>query len=393
MELKVQQADIIAPLSRAADLVGGKSGAAFLRTFWFQKTGDSVVLFATDASIEFRADIPATATGGDFIIGLNGRKFYDLARRMSGELVITRGMEPDEEDNGGTLIISGSGGSFELPGTTANWFQDFKPWPESVPTIIWSGEYFLEIIDRVAWCCGDAVEDDFKANLCLRPAVNGRVEACALDGFNVASLRFINDDVRNILPKGGICIHRMQIATLKKWIPSDTIELAVTERRLFIRNADHGEAYSTPLTITDYPEIDSMLERFASKRYGTVAVQRGAMAHALDTIGLFLTRENRAALLAPGADGITLTTKDRKNKQAVRAECSGDAVEFPANAPTMSAALQHFNSEAVTLGLCYGNGKAFAMEITGDDDRDFRMVIMGLIVEEQVTYTEEEVEE
>ena len=397
MELKIQQADLIAPLSKAADLIGGKAGAAFLRTFWFQVKAGCVTLLATDASIEFRAEIPAQAEGGDFIIGLNGRTFYDLVKRLNGELTITRGKEPepDSDDNkGGTLIVNGSGGRFELPGTTSDWFQDFKAWPEDSPAIVWSGDFLLEIFDRVAWCCaGDNVED-FKVNLCLRPSANSRVEACALDGYNVASLRFVNDDVFDMLPGDGICLHRAQIATLKRWIPADTIELAVTGKRLFIRNADKSETYNTPLSMTQYPGTDSMFARFSGAHYATLSAKRSAMIHALDTVGLFLTRENRTGLLTAQGDRIAISLLTGKSTQTVPAEYNGDERTFPANVPGLASALQHFHSDTIDVDMCESAEKEVpsALVLTGKDDRDYRMVVMGMQVEEETYYTDEEVE-
>lgn len=385
MELKVAQSDLIAPLTKAADLLSGRTGAAFLRTFWLQVKDGKLSVLATDGHIEFRGEVPGHFDG-DFLIGLNGRNFYDLAKRLTGTLTLTPGKQPEDEDAGGTVIIKGSGGRFELPGSKTSWFQAYHDFPADSPAILWSGDFLREIIERTTFCCERLSAGTYTECMCMRPGRNNYVEAVGTDMRILASFRFRNDDVYEMLPENGILIHYKHLVTLSRWLPADTIEVALNDKRLHIRTGEGAENYSAPLSSYGYANTDVLFQKAAKEEAGVMKVDKTALKGALETVHMFTSKELLSVNMHFSPDSLALVTKGRgTGSQNVPVEYDGTLASSHYHCAGLLDVLGHFNSESLTFKL---TPTPLAL-ISGADDPDYQVATVGMQIEEQTEYGEE----
>ena len=89
----VKKENIIEGLQKAAGIIPNRSGAAFLRSVWLEAKGDVLTIMATDANIEFTGTYPAEVKE-EGLVGVNGRNFVDLIRRLPAGDLRNRGDGP-----------------------------------------------------------------------------------------------------------------------------------------------------------------------------------------------------------------------------------------------------------------------------------------------------------
>ena len=237
MYLKVFRDDIIDGLQKSSNIIPAKTGAAYLRTIWLKAEGESVSIMSTDSNLEFCGTYVAQVqTPG--LAGVQGRSFYDLVRKLpAGEIVIRM------DDASKNLLIEQGKRKYKLPINDPDWFQKFSDYPEG-ESVFWSGDFLQDLIDRVVYCISD--EDTMEAIACMNVVPKVRadgsksVETCGLNGHQFAMMGFINDDVHAMLPESGVLIQKKYLNELKKWLSTDEIELAISEKRLFLRTRRQG---------------------------------------------------------------------------------------------------------------------------------------------------------
>ena len=179
-----------------------------------QGRGEVLTIMATDANIEFTGTYPADVKEPG-LVGVNGRNFVDLVRRLpAGELRIRL------DDATGTVILEQGRRTYKLPANDPTWFQSLAPF-SSEGAVVWSGDFFQEIIDRVFFCVSDDESSDAIACLYFKPVGEGHIEVCGLNGHQFALTRFTHDDLSARLPEDGVLIQRKYVGELRKWLGGD----------------------------------------------------------------------------------------------------------------------------------------------------------------------------
>lgn len=230
MLFTVKKENIIEGLQKAAGIIPTRAGAAYLRSLWIKAEGEVLTIMATDANIEFTGTYPADVKEPG-LVGVNGRNFVDLVRRLpAGELRIRL------DDATGTVILEQGRRTYKLPANDPTWFQSLAPF-SSEGAVVWSGDFFQEIIDRVFFCVSDDESSDAIACLYFKPVGEGHIEVCGLNGHQFALTRFTHDDLSARLPEDGVLIQRKYVGELRKWLGGDEIEVNLTDKRLFVRSA------------------------------------------------------------------------------------------------------------------------------------------------------------
>ena len=242
MLFTVKKENIIEGLQKAAGIIPTRAGAAYLRSLWIKAEGEVLTIMATDANIEFTGTYPADVKEPG-LVGVNGRNFVDLVRRLpAGELRIRL------DDATGTVILEQGRRTYKLPANDPTWFQSLAPF-SSEGAVVWSGDFFQEIIDRVFFCVSDDESSDAIACLYFKPVGEGHIEVCGLNGHQFALTRFTHDDLSARLPEDGVLIQRKYVGELRKWLGGDEIEVNLTDKRLFVRSGDGHETLSLPRRI------------------------------------------------------------------------------------------------------------------------------------------------
>lgn len=374
---------IIDGLQKAAGIIPNKAGAAYLRSLWMKAEDGRLTLLATDANIEFTGSYEAVVEKPG-LTGVNGRHFVDLVRRLpSGDL----NMRLDEGT--GSLVLEQGRRTYKLPSNDPTWFQDLAPFPDE-GSVVWSGDFFQEVLDRVFFCVSDDDSSDAIACLCMKPVGEGGVDVCGLNGHQFARTRFINDALAGRLPEDGMLIQKKYVSELRKWLKGDEIDFNVTDKRLFLRTGDGRETFSLPRAAFVYPDYNVFLGRLNGDDVSRLTLNRKECLDALDRIAVFNTDSDRCAYFDLSASEVMLSAQGQDTGSAnesleVAYDGSIGRIAFPTK--NLMEIFGHFRSEELTLTLTGPEGPC---GITGEDDPDYLVLIMPMKIAEQTYYTEEE---
>jgi DNA polymerase-3 subunit beta len=388
MFVKVNRDEIIEGLQKSAGIIPAKTGAAFLRSIWIEAEASSLKIMSTDSSLEFCGEYPARIdTPGR--AGVQGRAFCDLVRKLpAGELTIKTDAE------GKNVLIEQGSRKYKLPANEPEWFQPFAPFPDANggETVFWSGDFLHEVIEKIAFCISE--EDSMEAIACLylkpeQDAAGKRVEVCGLNGHQFAMFTFVNDDIFNLLPREGALIQRKYLAELKKWLGADEIELAMGEKRLFLRTGDKRETFSLPLSFYQYPNYQGFLSKLKDPGASRLTVNRAELIDTLERILIFNTESNRCTyfLFSPGEVVLYSQGQDVGTAQEpLAATYQGDLQRIALPTRNLMEILSHYASAEVTLTL---TGSEAPCGISGDKDQNYSVIIMPMMIQEETYYAEE----
>lgn len=384
MHLKVNKEDVIEGLQKAANILPAKTGAAYLRSIWLKAENGTLSVMATDSNIEFRGAYAADVieTG---LAGVQGRAFVDLLRKLpSGEILL----QLDASAN--VLRIEQGRRKYKLPVNDPVWFQNLTDFPAE-SSVIWSGDFLQELIDRLAFCISD--EDAVEAIACLymKPVTEGRIEACGLNGHQFAMLRFLNDELHDKLPEEGILIQKKYLGELKKWLGGDEIELNISDKRLHLRTGDGRETFSLPLSSYQYPDYMNFLSKLATPDVSRLELVRKECMDALDRLQIFNSDNNRCTYFDLTGSEVVLSSQGQdvgSASESLEATYSGDIRKIAFPTRNLIDIMNHYQSGRLTLVLTGAEGPC---GISGEDDPEYTVIVMPMKIVDETYYSEEEV--
>ncbi len=233
MLVTITKEEVINGLIKAASIIPVKAGAQYLRSVWIQaKQDNTITIMATDVNIEFTGTYAAKVEESGQI-GINGKALVELIRRLPGGEIVLR---LDTETN--NLIVEQGRRSYKLPVSDPVWFQVLPPFPEE-GAVLWAGDYFQELIDRVGFCISD--DQEVLSCLYMKAVENDKVNVCGLNGHQFAITSFVNDEIAKKVGEEGLLLQKKYIMEIKKWLGEDEIYFNFTERRFHIKNKDGSE--------------------------------------------------------------------------------------------------------------------------------------------------------
>ena len=379
MFFTVKKENIIEGLQKAASIIPSRSGAAFLRSVWIEAKDGILTIMATDANIEFTGTCPAEVKE-EGLIGVNGRNFVDLIRRLpSGELKIKL--------DGSSLIVEQGRRTYKLPANDSTWFQKLASF-SSEGAVVWSGDFFQEIIDRVFFCISDEEATDALACLYMKPVGNGAIEVCGLNGHQFALTKFTHDDLSGLLPEEGVLVQRKYVAELRKWLGGDEIEVSITPKRLFVRSGNGQEMLSLPRAGYAYPDYSPFMARLAAPGASKLVLNRKDCLDALDRISIFNTESDRCTYFDITGNEVMLSAQGQDTgsaNESLEASFEGDISRIAFPTKNLMEILTHYQSEDLLLTLTGVEGPC---GITGKEDSDYTVLIMPMKISEEVYYEE-----
>lgn len=388
MYLTVKKEQIIEGLQKAASIIPSKAGAAYLRSIWLQavKTpdGDRLTIMSTDVNIEFTGTYPADIKE-EGTAGVNGRAFVELLRRLPGGDISLR---LDEESH--ILSVEQGRRSYKLPTVDPVWFQPLPPFPEE-GSVLWSGDFFQDIIDRVAFCISDDDSAEGLACLYLKAGDAGKVDVCGLNGHQFAMVRFINDELARLLPENGLLIQKKYVNELRKWLGSDEVMLNISERRFHIRTGSGSETLSIPRSANfSYPDHLSFLARLDGDNTSQLDVDRRETLNALDRLLIFNNDSDRCTYFRFSPQEVELSAQGQETGSAtehLEGTFKGDLelIAFPTR--SLMDILGHFQSSTLHYVFTGAEGPC---GITGSEDTEYTVILMPMKIAESSYYTEEE---
>ena len=385
MIITVKKEQIIDGLQKAASIIPSKAGAAYLRSIWLQAAGSGetgrLTLMATDVNIEFTGTYPAEVRE-EGQAGVNGRAFVELLRRLPGGDIQLR---LDKESN--TLLVEQGRRSYKLPAADPVWFQALPPFPEA-GAVLWAGDFFQDIIDRVSFCISDDDSTEALSRICLKSVEPGKVDVCGLNGHQFAMVRFLNDELAAKLPADGLLLQKKYVNELRKWLGTDEVMLNISERRFHLRTGSGSETLSLPRSGFIYPDHLSFLSRLQAADASTLKLRRKECQESLDRLHIFNNESDRCTYFQFSPTEVTMSAQGQETGSAtenldVNFSGSLERIAFPTR--NLIDILGHFQSGELTFTLTGAEGPC---GISGTEDPDYTVLIMPMKIAETSYYEE-----
>ena len=385
MIITVKKEQIIDGLQKAASIIPSKAGAAYLRSIWLQAAGSGetgrLTLMATDVNIEFTGTYPAEVRE-EGQAGVNGRAFVELLRRLPGGDIQLR---LDKESN--TLLVEQGRRSYKLPAADPVWFQALPPFPEE-GAVLWAGDFFQDIIDRVSFCISDDDSTEALSCICLKSVEPGKVDVCGLNGHQFAMVRFLNDELAAKLPADGLLLQKKYVNELRKWLGTDEVMLNISERRFHLRTGSGSETLSLPRSGFIYPDHLSFLSRLQAADASTLKLRRKECQESLDRLHIFNNESDRCTYFQFSPTEVTMSAQGQETGSAtenldVSFSGSLERIAFPTR--NLIDILGHFQSGELTFTLTGAEGPC---GISGTEDPDYTVLIMRMKIAETSYYEE-----
>lgn len=384
MFLKIRKEDVIDGLLKAGSIIPSKTGAAYLRTVWLKAEGETLSILATDSSIEFVGNYPAVVSDGG-LVGVSGRKFCELMRRMPpGE--ITLKLDAD----GKHLHIEQGRRKYKLPSNDASWFQEFTPFPEE-NAVLWSGDFFKEVIDRIAFCIAD--DEDLTSMNCLKlaPVEGDDVEICGLNGHLFGLMRFTNAEIHKALGQDGALIAKKYLLEIRKWLGNDEIEISLSDKRLFLRTENRKEILSLPLKTYVFADYRNFINQYKNRFASSLEVDRHELTDSLERIFVFNTEVNKATFFEFGPEELSLYCQGQdigEGKELISCRYTGELSKIALPTKVILDIMSHFTSDTLNFSFV---GVTEPCRIIGKDDPNYMVITMPVEISEVTYYSEEAV--
>ncbi|MBQ3060007.1 MAG: DNA polymerase III subunit beta [Desulfovibrio sp.] len=384
MKLIFNKETVIEGLQKAVAILPTKAGATYLRSIWLKASEESLSIMSTDANIEFTGQYPAQVME-EGLIGVQGRAFVDLIRQLpAGEIRMTL------DGASGNLLLEQGRRSYKLPVNGPEWFQNFSDFP-SEDAVVWSGDFLQDILDKVTFCISDDDAMDAIACLCMKPAENGRIDVCGLNGHQFALVSFLHDDLAARLPKNGILIQKRYLQDIKKWLGNDEIELNITDKRLYLRSMGRAESLSLPRAAHEYPDYNIFMAKLSEEGVRPMNLDRKEGMEALSRILIFNTDNDRCTYMDLNATEVRLSAQGQdigSATESLEINYSGDISRIAFPTRNLLDVFGHFISGRLDMLLTDPEGPC---GIRGIEDPDYTVIIMPMKVSEATYYSEEDV--
>jgi len=385
MLLQVKKEHIIEGLQKAASIIPSRSGAAYLRSLWLKAEDSTLTIMGTDANLEFTGVYEAKVFDPG-MVGVNGRNFVDLVRRLpDGDLRLRL------DERTGTFAVEQGRKNYKLPVSDVTWFQPLAEFPAE-NSVLWSGDFFQESIDKTLFCVSDDEANDGLACLYLRANMEGKdgnIDICGLNGHQFALVRLTHDELACRLPENGVLLQKKYVSELRRWLGEGDIELNFTDKRFFVRTAGGHECLSLPRSGYAYPDYTVFLGRLNSPDASLLTLNRKDCLDALDRISIFNTENDRCTSFTLTQNELILSAQGQDTgsaSESLEAEYNGAIPKIVFPTKNMMEIFTHYESDKLALTL---TGEEGPCGITGESDPGYTVLLMPMKVAQQDYYSEE----
>lgn len=380
MLVTITKDEVINGLMKASAIIPVKAGAQYLRSVWIQaKQDNTITIMATDVNIEFTGTYSAKVEEAGQV-GVNGKALVELIRRLPGGEIVLR---LDGETN--NLLVEQGRRSYKLPVSDPVWFQALPPFPEE-GAVLWAGDYFQELLDKVSFCISD--DQEVLSCLFMKASENGKVDVCGLNGHQFALARFVNDEIAQKIGEEGLLLQKKYVQEIKKWLGEDEIHFNFSERRFHIKNKDGSEHISVPRTIANYPDYKLFINKLNADDASKLTVNRKEIMEALDRIYIFNNDNDRCTYfnLAPSMAILSAQAQETGSaSEELDLSYNGSIEKIAFPTKNLMEILSHFQSADLEWILTGAEGPC---GITGSEDPDYMVLIMPMKIAQSSYYEE-----
>ncbi len=384
MNIEIQREEIISGLQKAASIIPMKTGAAFLRTIWIESKDNVLKIMSTDSKLEFTGFYSAK-TNEEGLIGVQGKNFFELFRKLPAENILLR-----TDQNRETLLLEQGRRKYKIPTYDPSWFQDFTSFPEE-NAIKLSGKIIKEILERISFCISDDNTDPMHCMKIIPISDNTLNEVCGLNGHQFAMLRFKNKEFNSLLNGESILIAKPYLIELKRWINFDELYFTIDDKRVFFTNENKNEIISLPLNYDKFPNYELFFSYF-NEETTKMIINRENLIDSLERIIIFNTETQRCCYFVFGENELIIYSQGQDKGEATEVipiNYNGNLDRIIFSTKNLIEILNHFQSEEVVFEFTSSQGPC---KISGEQDQDYIVIIMPVVIQEETYYTEEYVE-
>ena len=384
MKITLNTEHCIQGIQKASNITPSKAGTSYLKTMWLRasKSQGTISFMTTDASTEYIGTYPAEVIE-EGLVGVQSRSMTELIRSLPPGLIH---IETDDKTN--TVVVNQGNRHYKLPASAASWFQEFSQFPEGDP-IVWNGESFADIIEKIMFCISDEEDSSFGC-LCIKPNGKGGIDFCGLDGNKFAICTLVNDELSAKLPNEGINIQKKYIADVKLLLSSYDIEIMIGEKRFFIRDKDYKDTFSVPLTQLSFIDYSIFINK-ANQDGGTrIKAKKEDLVRALSRNMIFNTKDEICVYLSIKDDSLTLNSSDKTTGSAtevIPAQCETVVPEVAFVTKSLIDILQHLSGDEVSIKIATQDGPCSFMAV---NDSTYNIIAMPMQVVSKTYYQEED---
>ena len=370
-------------IQKAGNISPSKAGSAYLKTMWIKAERNTVSFMTTDASTEYIGSYQAEVHE-EGLVGVPSRALSDLIRNLPSGVVTI-----ESNESGDTVTISQGKRLYRLPTSSSSWFQEFSRFPDG-NSIVWNGESFSEIIDRISFCIDDSEESSW-CYLCIKPDGKGNVVFCGLDGRRFAMVTLINDELLQYLPEDGIKIQKKYLSDIKKLIGTDDIQMVISDKRFFVRDNEYKSQFSVPLNEVSFIDYSGFVNRVHEEGCSHLTVRKDDFLRALSRIAIFDTDNERSVFLRITDDSLNISSGDKSTGSAtetISATCKSSINEIAFVTKSLIEILQHMPSDEVAITLSDVEGPAMFQPV---DDSSYYVIAMPVQMSSMSYYKEDDI--
>jgi DNA polymerase-3 subunit beta len=216
----------------------------------------------------------------------------------------------------------------------------------------------------------------------------GIIEACGLNGHQFAMLRFQQEHVHSLLGDQGVLIAKPYLQELRKWLDTEEIRFAISEKRLFFTNNKQNEIFSLPLNFENFPKYELFFSYFDDET-SSMSIDKEELLDSLERILIFNTETQRCVYFVFDNSELVLYGQGQDTGEAtetisINFDGRLEKILFPTK--NLIEILQHFNSSTLLFTFTSSEGPC---KILGEDDEGYIVVIMPVAIQEETYYTEE----
>ena len=314
-------------LKRLAQVLSGKSRAAYLKALWVSPGERCVTFCVSDANITYAFKIPAACTAGP-VFGLgDGQKFLSLIARLTpGEVVL------DLKDE--TAFIRQQRRSFRMALADPGWAVEYPRMPEDPVRV--DGNLLAPALKFAERSTGSAADMGVLSCVLVR-GLGDSVVCVGMNGWQMHIFQVRGTGLES-LPED-LLIPKQHASVLHSVLADGDFVLAVKDGYLFLASDDFTRQMEVPLVQGEYPDYQRIIPREYACTY---ELERGELSESLARLNVVSTMDQGSFALTRETEhslSLELESQNGSGREILDARIDGDAVDVRFHAGGFAEAL------------------------------------------------------
>lgn len=355
----------LTPLQSVCGIVEKRHTLPILSNVLIEKTGEKLMLLATDIEMQIRTSTPSSGTETASVT-VAARKLQDILRSLPESAEVSLGLDDRR------LQLKAGKSRFNLQTLPAEDFPRMAVATGSATTFKLTQRQFKRQLALVQYAMAQQ-DIRYYLNGLLLVAHNGELKLVATDGHRLAYASEeigsqIQDRVEVILPRKTVLELSRQLADNDEALE---ITLMPTQARFSFGDVE----FVSKLIDGKFPDYERVIPQNQNK---TISLDRALLQHSLQRAAILTNEKFRGVrlVLSPGSLKILSTNAENEEAQEeIEIEYSGEDLDVGFNVNYLLDVLNNISAEVIELRLADSNSSALMML---PDNPHFKYVVMPM---------------